>query len=42
MVPPLDRLIAATALARGWPLAPADSKGFRRIDRLELVELPAG
>lgn len=42
MIPALDLLIAATALARGWPLASADIKDFGRIDGLELVELPAG
>lgn len=42
MIPALDLLIAATALARDWPLATADVKDFRRVDGLELIELPAG
>lgn len=42
LIPALDLLIAATALAHGWPLATADVKDFRRIDGLELFELPAG
>lgn len=39
-VPSLDLLIAATAIARDWPLATADVKDFRRVEGLELVELP--
>ncbi len=42
MIPALDLLIAATALTRGWPLATADVKAFRRVDALDLVELPSG
>lgn len=41
-MPGVDLLIAATALTRGWPLATADFQDFRRIDGLELVELPSG
>ncbi len=34
-----DRLVAATALARGWRLATSNVRHFRRIRGLDLVEL---
>jgi len=34
-----DRVIAATALARGWRLATANVRHFRNIDGLDLYEL---
>lgn len=37
-----DLLIAATALTLGWALATADVRDFRRVDDLELIELPGG
>jgi tRNA(fMet)-specific endonuclease VapC len=36
---PHDRLIAATALARGWRLATSNVRHFRRVHGLDLVEL---
>lgn len=39
MVPALDLLLAATAIARDWPIATLDVKDFGPIEGLELVEL---
>jgi tRNA(fMet)-specific endonuclease VapC len=36
---PHDRLVAATALARGWRLATANLRHFRHVRGLDLVEL---
>lgn len=38
-VGPHDRIVAATALARGWRVATANRKHYDRIPSLELVEL---
>ncbi len=35
-----DAMIAATAMANGWPLYTTDPSGFAAIDELELVVVP--
>lgn len=34
-----DRLIAATALAQGWPVVAANLRHFRQVPGLEVIEL---
>lgn len=40
-VGPHDRIVAATALSRGWRVATSNTKHFARIPGLEVVEVPA-